>query len=164
MRSLTAPASAPRSKGLRTNARLTTGHPTEEEQALYRMAMFYTAECRFRQGFYKEALDLYTSLVAIYHNRVDVLHALAGQRMCLWAMNNAPAARSILNDMQRAVNDLDDGAFDPTSSKWSRLQWERWLQKERDNDRKSLEIPSPTVFRLDPPGGAAPIRPDLGGR
>jgi TolA-binding protein len=144
--------------------RLNTGRPTEEEQALYRTATFFTAECRYNQGFYKEALELYDSLTRLYHNRVEVLHALAGQRQCHWAMSNAAAAREMLNYIQRALNELDDAAFDPRVSRWSRTDWQRWLENERDKDRRALELPASPGSRPVPPMIDLPARSGLGGR
>jgi TolA-binding protein len=144
--------------------RLAGGRPTEEEQALYRTATFFTAECRYNQGFYQAALDLYSSLRSTYHNRVEVLHALAGQRQCLWAKGDAAAARGILIDMARSLMDLDDKAFDPKVSRWSRRDWEEWLDRKREEDRKALELTPAPAFRSFPPSVEMPVRSDSGGR
>ena len=74
-------------------AKIQAGKASEEERTLQRTARFFTAECRFEQGLYREVLDIYNDLAATCRDRVEILHALSGQRKCHYA--NREEARHV---------------------------------------------------------------------
>ena len=114
---------------------------TAEEENYLRHALFAAPECQIRLGNYSQALYLYRCLADRYQHQVDSLHALAGVRRCYLFLSlqdpknsNSTLHGATLNDIRKALTELDDTAFDKSVSGFTREQWEEWLKQESKKD------------------------------
>jgi tetratricopeptide (TPR) repeat protein len=117
-----------------------SGSLGKDEEKLLRQVSFAEAECRLDLGKYEDALQLYKKLAARYPERVESLHAWAGVRKCYWLLDKQEPGRhtqdylASLDHLARALADMNEAAFEPAVSLWTRKQWDDWLAKERQKD------------------------------
>lgn len=114
-----------------------SGTLSQDEEKLLRQVSFAEAECWLDLGKYEDALQLYKKLAARYPERVESLHAWAGVRKCYWLLNKqepgryGPNYHASLEALAKVLADLNEAAFAPGVSLWTRKQWEDWLAQER---------------------------------
>jgi tetratricopeptide (TPR) repeat protein len=101
---------------------------TDKEEMLLRQVGFAVAECHFEQGHYAEAIDGYEKMAARYPNQADVLKALQQITRCHWVQSDPSRARETAQRLREALAKLPDGAFKDQPDRWSRQDWEQWLE------------------------------------
>jgi tetratricopeptide (TPR) repeat protein len=109
--------------------RLNAGPLPDEEESLYRLASTAAGDCRADLGDEKAAVQIYESLAARYHHRVEGLAALAGMARCYWRKGKNDEARKTLERVRAALNEMDASAFPTQAGGGTKADWEEWLGK-----------------------------------
>jgi tetratricopeptide (TPR) repeat protein len=112
--------------GLLEERLASAGTLSTEEDRLLRQSSFAAAQCRFEQGQYGRAIELYEVLAGRYRQQVESLHALAGIAKCHWAREQTALAQVAVERVRAALKEMPDDAF--KDCRLTRANWEEWLQ------------------------------------